>query len=280
MDHNKGPKPVVETPSATTSQEDATSGSFAYVITGVALACVVALSLLGAGCVSLALNIAADNSSSSRGGSYGNAPIPFDDYDGYDFYDDYDDMGFDEWLRRYEEQMEGGSSVRGTDTAGEASVAEVLDFDIAPYGSTIDTELSANAYAGAPQNVRDYVRAVVTVDKDYATKVATLLNQAARSEEGRADRIREAVAACSEARTAISDVVTPDQADAGVVDLLGSARGSALSRWEHMETELTMLDTQDPVDKSRLWSEDDEVIEATEDAADFLREAMEKAASN
>ena len=105
--------------------------------------------------------------------------------------DDFNLEDFEQWLEQYSEPNSYGTDYgnnSGTNStqseSGVVSVAEALDFDLAPYQSSLDAEVSASSYAGTPSEVRDYVRGLVSTDKDYTQQVVNALNEAALKEIG------------------------------------------------------------------------------------------------
>lgn len=259
---------IIETASATTSPDNSNSGSFAYIITAVVLGLALVVSLAGAGCAAVVIAAAANNPSSHS------HAYPLNGYDTFD--DDYGDMDWNEFLQHYDDTY-GNSGDSAHKESGSATVADVLDYDLAPYGRTIDNELSASAYAGVPSDVREFVRSLVRTDRDYAVQVVNLLNTAALEDESRTQSIADAVELCHKASAAFDAMEIPAIANdesGSVKDSLGSAKGKASLRWSLMAEEIELLSTSDEVDTSRLWDKDDEVTEATDDAAELLEDAM------
>lgn len=271
---------VIETASATTSPDNANSGPFAYILAGVvSLVVIVASIAMGVG-LSAAIAIAAHDASHQSINT-----TPYTNYD-YDFnniqnFDDFQDL--DE-LFDYYNNMNGynGSNGMGNShqqTTGTADVADVLDFSLAPYGANIDDELSASAYAGAPNDLRDFVRSFVAIDDNYTEQVVELLNDAALNESARVDNIKGALTLCDDAAKAYNELQIPELSNSNeqVKAALESAKSAAASRWEALHNEIALLDTSEQVDTSKLWELDDKVYDATTQAATSLAEAMEQA---
>ena len=270
----------METASATTSPDNANSGSFAYVITIITIGALLLLSSASAGLCSVVLSAAAE--SSPYAGSNGStSTTPFRDYgNSFPFSDDLGDMDINDFLNYYGNGYgnDQSSNSNGRQGSGTATVAEVLDFSIAPYGMTINDNVSASAYAGTPAEVRDFVRSIVSTDKDYSNKVVTALDQAALNEGDRASKIDEALSLCDEAKSAIEGKEVPEvPGDNGATakDQLGTAKTESAHRWELMKTEISMLKDTDKVDTDRLWRADDDVLNSTEKAGELLVGAME-----
>lgn len=265
---------VVESASATTSPDNSNSGPFAYIIIGVTLAIVLVLSLIGAGCTSTIITAAAQHYTSTS--TYSHDPYS-DMLD--DLYDD-DSLSFEEWLDRYSYGMDGygGPSNEGPVTV---SVGDALDYDLSAYSLNIDQKVSASAYAGTPDAVRDFVRTLLSVDADCTNRLAACLNVAATDEAARADKLNEAKAICDEAHNAINDLALPElenDSNGEVKDLLGTAKDHAIKRWDSLREELDLLSATE-VDKSKLWELDNQVTAATTDAGTQLENAMSRAAS-
>lgn len=275
---DKDPKPF-ETASATTDPDNSNSGPFAYIITGVCIAGLLVFGICCSSCASVVLTAA--GSGMSGAGQSGPTSTPLQD-DGFNLEE------FEQWLEQYSNPNANGTDYgSNSDTSstqnesGVVSVAEALDFDLAPYQSSLDAEVSASSYAGTPSEVRDYVRSLVNTDKDYTQQVINALNEAALKEDVRADKVKAAVALCSEASAALGKVKLPsiqNDTDGAVSDALGTAKTKAQERWDQMERELSLLDTQDQVQTRKLWNYDGDVRDATQEAGDLLEDAMDQAA--
>lgn len=268
---------IVETASATTSPDNSNSGPFAYIITAVVLGLLLIFSLAVGGCSSFLLGTVVQQYAN------GSASYMQQDFNYYDDLNNYDN-DWQQWMEQYENDLYGndGQSSDSHKDQGMADVEDVLDFDIAPYGSSVDEELSASAYAGVPTEVRDYVRSLVNADEDYSTRLVVLLNDAALNEETRSEKITEAIALCDEATAFFNESQIPAvQGDetGSVKDMLGTSKGDMAQRWSLMKDEVSMLDTNEQVDTKRLWEVDDKVVETTYEAAEHLEEAMSAAAS-
>ena len=192
MENQNKPPKIIETASATTSHDNQNSGPFAYIITAIALAILLGIALASAGCVSFIAATAVNESSHAANGG----GTVYDPYSNMDT----NDMDWEQFLKEYEEEFgtgTGDSTIADPKDedkkTGSASVGEVLDFSIAPYGSIIDDELSASAYAGVPAEVRTFARNVESTDKDYTTKLQSTLDAATHDESQRSAKITEAI---------------------------------------------------------------------------------------
>ena len=272
----KDQKEPIETASGTTSDDNSNSGPFAYIVTGVTLVVVLLLSLLASACMSFVISTGAGNA--GAGGTMTH-PGPGTQPNGYDYYGDPD---LDELLEQYlgQEYGNGGTGTHqnngGHAETGAVDIATALDFDLAPYSVTIDSELSASAYAGTNSAVRTFVRDLVTKDREYAMRVSQALLDAASEDASRAEYLASAKAACAEARDTLGAVEVPasDQDDGATKDALGTAKSEAVHRWELIEAEVDLISKSDKVDTSALWEADDKVVSSTESVADMLADAM------
>lgn len=269
---------LFETASATTDPDNANSGSKAYIIVAVCLGVMLLLGLLTAGCVSMVIATAV--SESSMGGNpLTSSPLTQDDSSPLPFSNDMSDLDeLENLLKQYEQELGTGSN---SSTSSEATTTDALDFDLAPYGTSIDKSVSASSYAGTPTEVRDFVRGLVSKDADYTKQVTDLMDAAALNEEARSENLGKAEAVCDEAAKALGDMALPTvkkDKDGKVVDLLGSAKQEALERWQNIKEEITILKTSGDVDTRKLWRVDDDIVDATSDAADLLTDAMTQAA--
>ncbi len=266
---------IIETASATTSPDNANSGSFAYILAGVVSFVVLVASIaMGVG-LSTIIALAANDASHQR----------VDTMSYMDYYDNHNMRDFDELYNNYNVNGYNGGNGYGMgnshqNATGSADVADVLDFSLAPYNANIDDELSASAYAGAPNDLREFVRSFVATDDDYMDQVVTLLHEAARSESARVDNIKGALTLCDDAAKAFNELQIPEFSNSSdqVTASLESAKSAAASRWTTLHDELALLDTTEQVDTSKLWALDDKVYDATTQAATCLAEAMEHAA--
>ncbi len=275
----KDQKEPIETASGTTSDDNSNSGPFAYIVTGIAIAAVMLLSLLATACMSFVISAGAGSAGTHSG--YGSQP------QGYGYNQNFDDMDVDELLRQYLGDEYGNvytnthSNNGGHSETGSVDIATALDFDLAPYTVTIDSELSASAYAGTNSSVRTFVRDLVTKDREYASRVTQALLDASTDAQARAEYLANAKETCVEAREALAGMEVPatDQDNGATKDALGTAKTEAAHRWELMETEVDLLAKSDKVDTRALWEADDKVVSSTETAAELLADAMSAAAA-
>lgn len=271
MSTNDNKKPF-ETASATTDPDNSNSGPFAFIITGVCLAVLLGLGLLISSVASIALTAAASAMSDAPSSS-----TPLDD--------DFDFNDLDELFNQYyqDDNNYGGSSTSTQNgTSSMVTVDEALDFDLAPYGACIDDGVSASAYAGVPQEVRSFVRELVSADRTNTQKVVAALNEAALNDEARAAKVKEAIELSDAGVRAINDIALPSLTNdegGAVADALGSAKTKAAERWTQMGRELRLLDTTDKIETRKIWNYDEDVADATEEAADLIEDAMDKAAN-
>lgn len=284
MSDKSDKKEFFETASATTDSDNSKSGPFAYIVTGIAVALILIVAAVSSSCASLfAAGIASQEKAS--GGYTLNDPTGEFPFDG-------ENSDLDKLLEQYYDEMEDLTGTQGTGTTGTnspnnqsgsyATVAEALGFDLTVYGTTIDDMVSANAYAGVPAEVHDFVRTLVDKDEDYTKQVTDTLYAALNDEGARAAKVKEAIELCKKASQEFSGMTVPEvkgATDGNVKDVLGDALSSTMDRWNSLERELAILDTtEDKIQTKKLWNLDDDVLEATEDAADLLEEGMEASA--
>ncbi len=273
---------VVETASATTSSENnKNSGPFAYIITAVVFV-VVLLSTFGMASCTVAIVAAAADAGTTHG--TGGVSVPHNQFDDTQNFEDFD---LDEFLKQYEQEYGNGntggsSSSSQQNNKGTVSVSEALDFDIAPYSINVDQEVSASAYAGTPNEVRDFVRKVVSTDKEQNEAVVNALYDAALDEKAQTQKIGEAIAKCDEAKKAIEALEIPaiaNDKDEAVKNALETAKAEVSKRWDALHEELGLLNTTESISTRRLWEADDAVVQSTEKAGELLVTAMEQSAN-
>ena len=273
----KDQKEPIETASGTTSDDNSNSGPFAYIVTGITLTAVLVLSLLATGCMAFVIGL---GSTSDTTGGTGTYPGPTAQPYGNDY--TYNDPYLDELLEQYlgDQYGTGHSNTQqnnsGHSETGSVDIATALDFDLAPYSVTIDSELSASAYAGTNSEVRTFVRDLVTKDREYATRVSQALLDATSEGASSAEYLANAKKTCAEAREALGgmEVPTAGQDNGATKDALGTAKSEAVHRWELIEAEIDLITKSDKVDTKALWEADDKVVSSTESAADLLADAM------
>ena len=272
---------VIETASATTSPDNENSGKFAYVVTAVTALALLLFALMGGIIVSAAAGLAIQSGALSyvtdtvTDGQ--TSPFDFDE----DTFEDYLDQYYDDLLTEDDEDEEKTDADKVSDKS--VSVSDALDFDLAPYLISLDGEVPASSYAGTPQEGRDFVRQMMSVDTDYSDQVRHALNAAASNEEGQAARIAEAKEICASGKAALDELEVPlfeSVEDSSVRDLLGEAKGEAARRFELLASEIELLETDGSVDTSRLWAADDEVVKSCEKAAEKVIEAMSAASTH
>lgn len=242
-----------ETASATTDPDNANSGGFAYALTAGVLAVMVALLLALSGPVGFLVGQRLyDYGSAGSGG--------------------------------LELDWDADPPSSGTDdsgqTADELSLSEALDLDLAPYYLTVDDGVKATDYAGVPDDVRTYVRDVLSADSKAQQEVASLLNAAARSDDA-ASQMQAVADAANSGREAIESLDVPALADATVSADLAEAHQATLERWDAIVAELEILSqgasADSPIPLSDLQEADDGVSEKTDEAAEDFTEALQAA---
>lgn len=257
----------VETASATTSPDNADSGNAAYLIVAVALVVLVALGIALAGALAAVVG-------SQMLSEYDVS----DDAVGYG--DEGEGLGLEDLERLLEGYGEDGSgSSDAPTTSDELDQSEALDLGLSLYDTTVDAQVDATVYAGVPGDVRSYVRELLAADRDAAGELARLLNAAARGEDT-SGNVEAAVEAAASGRTAIEAVQAPDLDDQDVADALAQARQRLLDRWDAIAAEVRLLDTEGTISYDDLEKADEDVLDATSDAAEAFVEALDAAASS
>lgn len=253
---------VIESASATTSPDNANSGNGAYVITGVCLAIMVAISVLFANAFGSALELIAGEVEDDIYDDYG-IGLPSTPYDSYN-QDPYDGQGIQ----------------------GSLPVSVALNMSLAPYTQTIDADLPATDYSGTPADVRDFVRTIVKDDGTYASQVSDELNAAARDESAQAEHLEKALAACDAAASDFSARTVPefDVRDADTVNQSAkTALADVTTRWQTVRQEIQLLadasGSGSEVSASDLYDADSSVSDATYSAATSLDDLLYASAS-
>lgn len=252
----------LETASATTDPDNANSGSFAYVLTAVVLVGLIVLGVAISGALGALAGRVLEVYASS--GST--------DLEQFLLAPDGGDTG--------QEQSQ-GTTGQG---AGELSLSDALDLDLAPYSLTVDGEVSAMAYANVPGDVRTYVRNLLSYDSEAQQELARLLNEAAR-EDDPSSSMQAVIDAANNGKAAIeSQVATPSFEDAELNESLAEARQATLDRWDAIISEVGVLNAgagaDETVSRSDLTSADNDVQEATQKAAEDVTEALGTAAGS
>lgn len=251
-----------ETASATTSPDNANSGNLAYVLTGVVLGTLVVLSLLMAPV--LASVVVTSALSAEDGGAS----------DGAD--------ELDELMERLMGETDGTEGIsgqgqgQGSTSTEELSQSEALDLGLALYGTTVDDQVSATSYANVPDDVRTYVRALLAADRDGAATLSRQLNTAARGTDLE-DNLQAALQTAADTKAAVESLEAPDFGSDEVNEAVARAQRATAARWDAVSAEVGLLQSS-PILSSRLEEADDEVLDATEEAAEDVTEALLTAA--
>jgi hypothetical protein len=286
---NRAGKPI-ETASATTSPDNSDSGNFAFVLTALTLIVTIILSVVAGGVAAVVLGVAA----SSANGTATSMNLEMDgDIGSGDMFEEMLDQYYDEFLdEQYNVNTNNndGTTTENTDNGektdqktGVVTTSEALDFYLAPYYVTLDDDISANAYANTPVEVRDFVRNLLSTDREYSTQISTAFSDAARDSENARMHLDSAVGTCAAAIESINAIDLPPfegVADPTVRDTLGTARTQAAHRYELIAAEIEVLKAEDGVNTEELWKKDDEVVQSAEDIANMVTSAMETAANN
>ncbi len=266
--------PVIETASATTSSKENSSGPFAYVLAAITVVCLLAVGSGMAGCVSIVAGLVADG--------HGSAPYSlqnyYDDIDHYFENDNSSPIGDEDILNLLDNGApdqdqtltDGGSSETLTPT-------DALSLDLAVYGSTIDSQVTAFAYAGAQENVAEFARSIEHADRDATTELIGTLRAILREDVSVADGLSQAAEAADKAAEGLGALEVPSVSGSKADDVtkgLEEARGKAADRWKAIASEMRLIASSDGISRSDLDEADTAVADATKDAAEGLSQAL------
>lgn len=275
-DRQQETSPTVETASATTSKDN-TSGSLAYVIAAAAVAALFCLGLGLSGCVSLFTRIA-----SSEHAHNTTTTSPFDDLDHY-FEDDdstnVDDQDILNLLDNGDATPQGESPQLDTGT----SVSDALSSDLAVYGDTIDTLLSAFDYAGAQSSVSECARDIVRTDKQATSELVGILRSAARGDITQADAFQKAIelADATAEELDATELASAEGDHAEDIEReLEKARSSAVERWQAIGDEMSLFAETEKLGREQLSSAEGAITSPTSEAAQHLSTALTTSAKH
>ena len=281
MDNGQGkPKtPIIETAAGTTDPDNAKSGNKAYAIAAAALVGLLVVGTGLSGCINLINDIVGSSAHQYGSGSNGQ---PY-----YQYYDE--DTNYDdplEFLEDYMDDTDGntyydnGQPKQDDTTPGmskKVSAKDALGSELAMYQSTIDAALAKSSYANAQQSVRTFVRALVLIDRDASSEIATSLHSAAWNDKDISQAIGAAKQKSDETVKALQEEELPEVAGGkakDVTDRLESGRKHAIERWEAVSSELELLESQEELDSSALTDAEKRVAEAAQGAAEDFAQAM------
>lgn len=267
---------VIETASATTSSDNH-AGSAPIVI---AVATVALLALLGSGvsgCTRFITNHMADNWHETMPSN----PNPYEELDQYFQHDDSTPFGDDDLLDLLQQNDSGekpdSKPGEGTDTGSTSSVDELLSSDLAIYGDTIDSLVSAIDYSGTKTPVRDHVRQVVHTDSEATGDIVALLRSALRGDTSSADALAKAKERAEQAAEELGALEAPEvdgeNADA-IASHLEAARTQAVERWKAIAAEMELLASSQDVSTASVKDSEHDISEATLKAAEELSQAL------
>lgn len=262
------PPHVIETASATTDPDNARSGSFAYIIAGVAIAASLLLGLGMRGCVSVAADLIGESQHTGTGQPHYLEEY-FDNEDNNDWFDDNGGIG-------------GDSLTDGQSNPSESqTVEDLIGSGLAMFDDTIDANLSASTYANAQQAVSSYVRDLVVIDKNASSELAKSLRDAAWNSRGLDEALEAAHQKAEETKESISELKVPEargEQSATIDDELKKARKAALDRWDSIIEALDVLARSETLSESELAELEEAVAEDTQDAATHFSTALRSSA--
>lgn len=247
----------IETASATTDPDNATSGSFAYILTVVVLVALIVLCVALSGVVGAVAGRAIADSASSGSGATGIEQLL-----------DPDDNGGS--------NSSGNGSQGSTSHGGSLSLSDALDLNLSIYDLDVDGQVSATSYANVPADVRTYVRGLLAADTKAQDELAKQLNTAARADDP-SGSMQAVVDAANAGKAAIQATQEPSLGDDGLNRELTEARQALLDRWDAIIAEVGILNGGSDISYSKLNSADTDVQNKTQEAADDVTEALQTA---
>lgn len=253
---NGGGPTIIESASATTSPDNANSGYAAYLITALALVGVLFLSMGAWSCGSSLIESGVRNGLNSIAQQWGEENGAQGLLDG---------------------QNGAPNSHRSNPSNGSSlSVSDALGLDLDLYDETIASTISAGDYAGTPNSMRSYVLSVVHADSDHNSALVAHLNAAEAADDPRSD-VEAALAECDQAISDLNALQAPTDLGEAVGQAAQAGRDKAVARWQAIQAELKLLDTQDEVSYNDLKQADSAIEQATEDAGTALVQALSQA---
>ena len=267
-------RPVIETASATTSSKENTSGPFAYILAAITVACLLVVGSGMAGCVSIVAGLVADG--------HGSTPYSlqnyYDDIDHYFENDNSSPIGDEDILNLLDNGTPDQNQTPTDSGSSETlSPTDALSLDLAVYGSTIDTQVSAFAYAGAQEDVAEFARSVEHTDGDATTELIGTLRAILREDVSVADGLAQAAEAADKTAEELGALEVPSASGSKAGDVtkgLEEARGKAADRWKAIADEMRLIASSDSISRTDLDDADTAVADATKAAAESLSQAL------
>lgn len=266
---------VIETASATTSSDNH-AGSGPIII---AVVTVLALAFVGSGisgCTRLITSYAFDNWHETEPSE----PNPYEELDQYFQHDDSTPFGDEDLLdllQNDSDEEPDSKPGEGVGTGSTSTVDELLSADLAIYGDTIDSLVSAFDYSGTKTPVRDHVRQVVHADSEATGDIVTLLRSALRGDTTPADALAKAKERAEQAAEDLGAMEAPEvdgeNADA-IVDHLEKAHTHAVERWKAIADEMELLASGQDVPTANVKEAERDISEATLSSAEELSQAL------
>lgn len=287
------PKQPVESASGTTSPDNAKSGPTAYIVAAICILVLIGASMLTTRCVSKAINSVLPDVIDGTLNRIENEVLDPDvieditnrfnyetDIEG-DSFEDYFERVFGEPYDDYFDNVFENNGERDkdrTDTDTETDSYEfdphdVLGLDLAIYEWTIDGMVSANAYAGADGEVRDFVRDLVLADREANEGLIRMLRTATRDSENFEGRLDEAGGICQDMLLTLTDFDIPET-DADTEGYLEEAIERTNARWNAILDLLSLVRDHSTVSDQDLEAIDDTIYYETRNAAQALENAL------
>ena len=281
------PQQPIESASGTTSPDNSKSGPVAYIVTIVCVVVLIAICAGTAQCVNKTINAVLPRvleETMDRVEIELSDPETIEriiDDEGLDAdnFDDYFEQIFGEPYEDYFNiDLDGRDSGDGWDPSDDGDGYEfdsrdVLGLDLAIYDWNIDDMVSANAYAGADADVRDFVRDLVLADREATEDLIREFRRAGREGEDFNAHLEEALKIASDTRSDLSAMELPDTNEE-TEELLNEAVEHAKARWAAIGELIETLFGNDTVSDQDLEALDDTIYYETRNAAQALEDAL------
>ena len=269
-------KRSIETASGTTSPDNAKSGNGAYLIAAVVVVVCLTLGACASGCMRL-VGLAFHEELGSNGSAPYEDDVYFDEYpDGYENYEDYD---YGPW--GWEDEVVDEQGPQG----GESEMVEVKDVmgaELSATHDTIDSLLYASDYANAEGTVRTTIREMVLIDRDASTELANLLHGVAWNDKDQGEALEKAATLAKEAEESLRAVALPAIEGNNAAEVSGGlerGKSAAIARWQAIAAQIELFQKADEVSYGEVAKTDDAVAQASLNAANEFKEALQHSAN-
>ena len=253
---------VVESASAISDPARNKSGNLAWIITGIVVLCVIAVSFGVSSCTSTLVSAGIAASQNGRTTSRG---IP-----------DLDEQ-LDQIVQNNNVTSPTTETKRDTDKSSGNSASDIVSYDFYLYDGGITEGINASDYSGSTAEVSGFVKGICSIDKTYNDKVILALRSIARDESTTDEQVKEIRDCVTNAKKEIGDskvpTVTGDDADE-CMQYMEEAKTDANARWDSISTLADYLTDPSKVKRSQLSSLDSQMNSHTSDASLALYSAL------